>query len=67
MDDGRTRVLTQGELALGRHLGIAQEGERYILVVVAGLGVAQDLRHLLVVGTAEEERHVAEGGVGHSS
>ena len=67
MDDGRTRVLAQGELALGRHFGIAQEGERYILVVVAGLGVAENLRHLLVVGTAEEERHVAESGVGHSS
>ena len=65
MDDGGTGVLTQGELALGSHLGIAQEGERYILVIVTGLGVAQDLGHLLIVSTAEKERHVAESGVGH--
>ena len=65
MDDGGTGVLTQGELALGSHLGIAQEGECYILVIVAGLGVAENLGHLLVVSAAEEERHVAEGGVGH--
>ena len=61
MDDGGTRVLAEGELSLAGHLGIAQEGECHVLVVVAGLGVGQDAGHLLVVLAAQQEVHVAEG------
>ena len=66
VDDGGPRVLAERQLAFGRHFGIAQEGERYVFVVVRSLGVGKDFGHLLVVRTAKEKRHVAESGVGHS-
>ena len=63
--DSRARVLAEGQLALGGYLGVAQEGEGYVLVVVGSLGVGEDFSHLLVVGAAQEERHVAEGLANH--
>ena len=67
MDDSRTSVLAQRQLALHRSLGIAQEGESNILVVLARFGVVQDFSYLLVVSTAQHERHIAEACVGKLS
>ena len=64
MDDSGAGVLAQGELTLGGHLGIAQEGQCHVLVVVAGLGVAQNLGDLLIVGAAQQKVHIAEGLLG---
>ena len=66
MYNGRTRILTEGQLTLGSHLGITQEGKCHILVVVTGLRITQNLGHLFVVCTAQKERYVAESGIGHS-
>ena len=65
MDDGRTGVLAERQQAFASHLGVAQEGQGYVLVVGAGFGVGENLGHLLVVRTSELERDVVEGGVGH--
>ena len=65
MNDGRSRVLAEGKLAFGRDFGVAQEGERDILVVGRGFRVGKNLGHLLVVRAAQEERNVAEGCVSH--
>ena len=64
MDDGRARVLAEGQHALGGHLGIAQELQGHILVVLRGLGVAQNLCHLQVVLAAQHELHVVESLLG---
>ena len=63
VDDGRARVLAEGEHALGGRFGVAQEREGDVLVVVARFGVVKDLRDLFVVRTAEHEVHVGEGAV----
>ena len=65
VNDSRTRVLAEGELALGRHFRIAQEGQGHVLVVGRGFGVGQNLGHLLIVRAAQEEGNVAEGLVNH--
>ena len=66
VDDGRAGVLADGELTFGRHLRVAQEGERHILVVVGGFGIGENFGHLLVVLAAEEEGYIAEGLIDHS-
>ena len=60
MDDGGASVLAEGQDALDSSLGIAQKLQRYILVILRRLGVAQDGSHLLVVLTAEGELYVVE-------
>ena len=65
VDDGRAGVLAEGQHALAGHLGVAKERQGHVLVIVAGFGVVQNLGHLLVVRTAQHERHVAEGRVCH--
>ena len=63
--DSRTRVLTERQLPLASHLGIAQEGESHIFVVRTGFGVAQYLGYLLVVAAAEHKTHVVESLLRH--
>ncbi len=53
--DGRAGVLTEGQLALGGHLGVAQHGECHKLIVFAGLGVREDFGYHRVVLAAEHE------------
>ena len=65
VDNCRTRILAEGEQTLACHVGIAEEGQGDILVVVARLGIAQDLGDLLVVRAAQHEGNIAEGGVRH--
>ena len=65
MDNGCAGVLAKREFSLCCHLGIAQEGQSDILVILTCLRIAEDLGHLLVVGAAEKEAHIAESGVGH--
>ena len=65
MDDGRTRILTERKNALACHFRIAQERQRHILVIVAGLRVVQNLRHLFIMRTTQHERHIAERRVCH--
>ena len=52
-----------GRIALGGDLGVLQEGERHVAVVLARLRVVQDRRHLLEVFGAEEEGGVAVRGL----
>ena len=60
MDDGRTGVLAEGKDALYGSLRIAQELQGHIFVIVAGLGVLEDGRHLLIVGAAKHKLAVVE-------
>ena len=64
--DGRTRVLAEGKQPLAGYLGIAQEGESHVFVVLTCLGVVQDLGHLFVVGAAQHEADIVESLVGHA-
>jgi hypothetical protein len=57
---GGARVLADGELAARRDLGVAQEGEGHALVVLRGVGIGEDLRHLLVVRGPQEEVALAQ-------
>ena len=60
MDDGRTRILTERQDAACSHLGVAQELQGHVLIVLRCLGVGQDLGHLQVMLTAEHELHIVE-------
>ena len=58
-DDGCAGVLAERKLPFGRDFGIAQKREGDVAVVVAGLGVVEDLtQHRLVLGTEIEVRVV---------
>ena len=52
VDDGGTSVLAERQLALACDFGVAQKGQRNVLVVGRSLGIVENLRHLLVVGAA---------------
>ena len=67
MNDGGAGVLTEGQDALAGCLGIAQELQCHILVVLRSLGVGQDFCHLLVVLAAQHELHVVECLLGKQS
>ena len=60
VDDGGAGILTERKDALDRSFGIAKELQGHVFVVVAGLGIFEDGRHLLVVGAAEHELTVVE-------
>ena len=64
MNDSRTRVLTERQDATSSHLGIAQELQGNILVVLAGLGVAENLSHLQVMLATQHELHIVESLLG---
>ena len=65
MNDGGAGVLAEGEYALDGSFRVAQELQGHILVIVGGLRVFQDGRHLLVVGAAKHELTVVERLPGH--
>ena len=65
MNDGCTSVLTQRKLSLASYLGIAQEGQCHILIVLTGLRVAQNLGNLLVVTATQHETDIVEGLLRH--
>ena len=65
VDDCRSCILAQRQLTLASHFGIAQEGQCYIFVVGRSLGVAQNLRHLLVVRATQHETHVMKSLLRH--
>ena len=56
---GSARVLTERQLAHRGDFGIAEHREGHTSVVVACLGVFENLRHKLEVRGAEEKRYVA--------
>ena len=60
VNDSRTRVLAEGEYALGSRLSVAQELQSHILVILRCFRVAKNLRHLQVVLTAQHELHIVE-------
>ena len=64
MDDGGAGVLAEGQNALDGRLGIAQKLQGHILVVLRGLGVAQDGGHLIVVLTAQRKLYIVESLLG---
>ena len=61
---GGAGVLADRQVELGGDLGVAQEGQGHALVVHGGLGVAEDLGDLLVVGRTQEEGDIAHGLIG---
>ena len=61
MDDGGAGVLAERKHTFDGRFRIAQELQGHIFVVVRGLGVAEDRRHLLVVGAPQHELAVMEG------
>ncbi len=54
-------ILTERELSLGCHFGIAQHGKSHELVVFAGFGIVKYLSHHLVVLPAKHESVVVRG------
>ena len=60
MNDGGAGVLAERQDALAGRLGVAQELEGDVLVVLAGLGVLEDLCHLQVVLATQHEFHIVE-------
>ena len=60
MNDGGTCVLTERKNSLCSHFGIAQELQRYIFIILAGLRVVEDGSHLQVVLTTKHELHIVE-------
>ena len=65
MDDSRSGILTQRQLAFASHFGVTQESERYIFVVRRSLRVTQDFCHLLIVRAAKHKTHVMESLLRH--
>ena len=61
MDDSRTGILAERQDAFCGSLGIAQECQCHIAVVVRSLGIAEDGSYLLVVFTTQAELHIVEG------
>ena len=64
VDDCRAGILAERQLSLASHLGVAQECQCHILVVVARFGVSQYFSHLLVVSAAQQKVDIPEGRVG---
>ena len=60
VDDSSTSVLTERQDALAGHLGIAQELQGYILIVLRGLRIGKDLSHLLIVLATQHKLHIVE-------
>ena len=60
MDDSSTRVLAERQDTLCSHLRIAQELQSYILIILRGLRVSEDLSHLLIVLAAQHELYIVE-------
>ena len=60
MDDGCTGILAERQDAFGRSLGVAQECQCHIAVIVRSLRIAEDGSYLLVVFAAQAELHVVE-------
>ena len=60
VDDGRTGVLAERKDTLHGSLGVAQELQGDVLVVVGSLGIVKYLCYLLVVGAAKHELAVME-------
>ena len=60
MDDGGTGVLAERQHALHGCLGIAEELQSHILVILRGLGIFQDGGHLLIVLATEHELTIVE-------
>ena len=64
MDDSRTCVLTERQDTLASHLGIAQELQGYIFIILRGLRVGQYLSHLLIMFATQHELHIVESLLG---
>ena len=64
MYNSSTCILTERQYALACCLGIAQELQCHILVVLRCFGVGKNLSHLLVMFTAQHELHVVESLLG---
>ena len=66
VNDSRTGILANGELAFGGYFGIAKESKGYILIVVGSFGVGKDFGYLFVVSTTKQERNIAESLIYHT-
>ena len=60
VDDGGAGVLAEGQNAFAGHVGIAQELQCHVLVVLRSLGVVEHLCHLQIVLAAQHELHIVE-------
>ena len=64
MNDSGTRILAERQDALAGHLGITEELQSHILVVLRCLGISEDLGNLFVMLAAQHELHIVEGLLG---
>ena len=60
MDDSGAGVLAERQDALGSSLGVAEELQSYVLVVLRCLRVRENLSHLQVVLATQHELYVVE-------
>ncbi len=60
VDNRCTCILAEREDAFAGHLGIAEELQGHILIVLAGFWIGQDLSHLFVMLPAEHELYIVE-------
>ncbi len=60
VDDGGAGILAEGEHAFDGGFRVAQELQGHVFVIVGGLRVLEDSRHLLVMRTAQHELAVME-------
>ena len=63
VDNRCTCVLAERQFAFGGHLGVAQEAQSHVFVIVGSLRIAQDLGDLLVVCRPQKDVHIPESGV----
>ncbi|MNE96021.1 hypothetical protein D3C80_1941780 [compost metagenome] len=57
-DDGRAGVLTGRQNAFRGDIRVAQELQRHVFIVFAGLRIAQDIGDLLLVRRAKHKRGI---------
>ena len=60
VDDGRTRILAEGQFTLSGRFSVAQEGKCDILIVVTGFRIVEDLGNGFVVGATQHEVGIME-------
>ena len=59
-DDCRTGILTGWQNAFRRDIGVTQELQGNVFIVLAGFRVAQNIGHLLLMRRTEHKRGVVE-------
>ena len=64
VNDGRTRILAEGQFTLGSRFSIAQERKSNVFVVVAGFRIMKDLSNGFIMRTTQHEVGIVESLLG---